>query len=153
MLVENTVRTAKIKIFYAVIIANVIAISMYNSFEHNAAWLEWALWAVVGIIIAIYAGMLILRYNYFFLEHKNNKIFVKYYIAHPFGRKYKAFELPAKSVYRYKIKESLSGLKKDLYLVAQTPKGIFNFPPLSISLLNTKEISSLKYILDGIVTK
>ncbi len=153
MTVENTVRTAKIKVFYAVIIANVIAVSMYNTFEHNASWIESALWAFVGIIIAIYIGMLILRYNYFFLEHENGKISVKYYIAHPFGRKYKAFELPEKSVYAYEIKKSLGGLKKELYLVAKTPKGMFNFPPLSISLLNENEISRLKYILDGIVKK
>lgn len=148
MQVENTLRTAKIKVSYMIMLANIVALSVYNIFEYNKDWVEWIIWSIVILLAVGYLAMLALfKLDFFFLEDKNGKLIFRFYAAHPIARKYKSFELSGKYLMNYRIKKSLGGLKKELYMTAKTPKGVFNFPPMSLSLMNKNETESLKYIL------
>ncbi len=153
MIIQNTDRTAKTKMYYVIFFINVVAFSFYNIFEHNATWIEWLVWGVVALLTLSYITMLYLKLNYFYVEQKGDKLIIRFYTAHPVGRKYKAIELPLRTIVDYDVVTNFFGFKKELYLTAKTPKGVFNFPPLSISLLNKREIEHLEYILKPLVTK
>jgi hypothetical protein len=77
------------------------------------------------------------------MEYLGSKITIRYYTAHPIFRRYKAFELPKSYFYDYKISEKLFGFIKTFQIIVKTPKGRFNYPPLSISLLSKQQIEDL----------
>ncbi len=148
MTIDNTLQTAKTKIFYVVILVNIIALTAYNSFEHNRTWIEMGIWGLIVILGLTYLTMLYLKLNYFFMETKGEKLIIRFYAAHPIGRKYKSIEIPARAVQSFKIvKSGFGGLKKELYITVKTPKGMFNFPPLSITLLKSKDLQDIEYLL------
>ena len=94
--------------------------------------------------------MLLRKSNYFYLEYLGNKVTVRFYTAHPFLRKYRAIEFPKSNFYDYQIKKSLFGFRKMIILTVKTPKGRYNYPPLSIVLLTKEQKAELIRILDEI---
>ena len=145
MKVDNRLITAKLKIMYMIMFLVMTALFIYSYFEH----LENPIYPIlIGIIAAVYIILLIRKSNYFFLEYLGNKIIVRYYTAHPIFRKYKAFEIPRVSFFDYKIKSSLLGFFKSVQFTVKTPKGKFNYPPLSISLLSKQQMVDLIKMLD-----
>ncbi|MCF6367114.1 MAG: hypothetical protein L3J35_13065 [Bacteroidales bacterium] len=102
----------------------------------------------IGIIATVYITLLLRQSNYFFIEYLGNKIIVRYYTAHPIFRKYKSFEIPRAYFFDYKIEDVFFGLKKTVQFTIKTPKGKFNYPPLSISLLSKQQMNDLIKMLD-----
>jgi len=147
MKVDNRLQTAKLKISYTVMLAFLFAISAYYTFEKLTGLMIPII--VIGTVLT-YFILLLRRSNYFFFEYIGNKITVKYYTAHPFLRKYKAFEIPKAYFDGYIIKKKLFGFQKTIQFIVKTPKGKFKYPPLSIVLLSNEQIKDLKKILKEI---
>ncbi len=145
MKVDNRLITAKLKIMYMIMFLVMTALFIYSYFEH----LENPIYPIlIGTIAAVYIILLLRKSNYFFIEYLGNKIIVRYYTAHPIFRKYKAFEIPRASFFDYKINSSLLGFIKSVQFTVKTPKGEFNYPPLSISLLSKQQMGDLIKMLD-----
>jgi len=150
MIIENKFTTAKIKMGYVVTIVVTISISIYHIFEWNRPNTSAALTLVIAALIFLYLTGLIIKLNYLYVNDASNKLTVRYYSAHPFFRKYKAFEIPTSFFYTYRIENSLGGLKKELFLVSKNNKGTFNFPPVSISAFSKHKINTLIKLLDSL---
>lgn len=145
MKVDNRLRTAKLKIMYILMFIVMTALFIYAYFEH----LDNPIYPIsIGIIAVVYIILLLRKSNYFFIEYVGNKIIVRYYTAHPIFRRYKAFEIPRVSFFDYKIKSSLMGFVRSVQFTVKTPKGKFNYPPLSISLLSKQQMQDLIKMLD-----
>ncbi|NOZ35510.1 MAG: hypothetical protein GXO80_09470 [Chlorobi bacterium] len=150
MKVDNRFRTAKLKIYYMLMLALIFSLSIYYYFERQAGY---GYMIAVGIIVFIYLFLLFRKSNYFYLEDQGNKIIIRYYTAHPFLRKYRAFEIPKPYFFDYEIKKHLAGYRKTLQLTIKTPKGKFKYPPQSIVLLTDNQESDLIKILDKLKNK
>lgn len=150
MIVENKFTTAKIKMGYVVTLVVTISISLYHFFEWNRPNTSVFLSLVIAALIFLYLTGLLLKLDYLYVNDASNKLTVRYYSAHPFFRKYKAFEIPVSFFYTYRIESSFGGLKRDLYMVSQNNKGTFNFPPVSISAYNKNKLNTLIKMLDSL---
>ena len=126
----------------------IFSFSAYFYFENERNLFFKLLPVIVGIISLIYLFFLLRKSDYFFLEYIGNKITLRYYTAHPFLRKYKAFEIERSYFYDYKIKKSFFGFFQAVQFTVKTPKGRFNYPPLSISLLTKVQKKELIRILE-----
>lgn len=147
MKVDNRLQTAKLKMGYTVALAVIFSLTCYFLFEIPE---NIAMPIVISVVVLTYIVMLLRKSNYFYLEYIGNKVTVRFYTAHPFLRKYKAFEIPKSSLYDYEIKKKLFGFRQTITLTVKTPKGKFNYPPLSIVLLTPQQKAELKRILDEI---
>jgi hypothetical protein len=144
MSVDNRLETAKLKIYYMLMLGLIFSLSAYYYYEYQAGY---GYLIADGIIALAYLFMLLRKSDYFFLEYKGNKIVVRYYTAHPFLRKYRAFEIPQPYFAGYEIIKSLGGIRKMIQFKIETPKGKFKYPPVSISLLTKKQEAELLNIL------
>jgi hypothetical protein len=151
--IENKLRTAKIKIFYILQLVLIFALGAYYLFEPNEEYVRTAFLIILLIIIVAYFSMLALRLNYFFLQDTGDSLLVRYYSAHPFLRSYKAFKLPANTIKSYRVKSSLFNLKHELVITAESNKGRFVFPSLSLSALSKSERKEVYDILDKCAAK
>lgn len=147
MKVDNLFQTAKLKIYYMLMLGLIFSLSVYYRFERQAGY---GYLIAVGFIVLVYLFLLLRKSDYFFIEYTGNKVIVRYYTAHPFLRKYRAFEIPKAYFYDYEIKKSWGGLIKTVQLSVRTPKGKFKYPPLSISLMTEKQEIELVKILEEI---
>jgi len=147
MKVDNRLNTAKLKIYYMIMLAVIFSFSAYYLFENERNLFFKSMPFIIGILALIYAVLLIRKSNYFYFEYIGNKITIRYYTAHPFLRNYKAIEIQKAYFHDYEIQKSLLGLRKSIQITIKTPKGIFKYPPLSISLLNSDQYKNLISIL------
>jgi hypothetical protein len=143
MIVDNRLATAKLKIFYMIMLGMLFALTAFFIFDKDMIMIY-----PIIVIIAIYLFFVFRRSDYFYLEFAGNKITVRFYTAHPFFRKYKAFEIPKTYFFDYQFKSFLGGYFQTIQFTVKTPKGKFNYPPLSISLLNKEKKESLIKILN-----
>ncbi len=68
-------------------------------------------------------------------------------------RNYNTIEIPLDNLKAFHLRKKLWDLKKELILSISTKYGIADYPPVSISLLNKKEISQIFYVLQKIIDK
>ena len=148
MKVDNRLNTAKLKIIYMIMLGMIFSFSAYYYFENEFNLFFRLLPVLSGITAVVYLFFLLRKSDYFFLEYLGNKVTVRYYTAHPFLRKYRAFEIQKSLFYDYKIKKKLFGFLQAVEFTVKTPKGEFKYPPLSISLLNAEQKRELIRILD-----
>lgn len=145
MKIDNRLQTAKLKIFYMLMLGGIFSFGAYYVFEVRASIFFPT---AVVLLALIYLFFLLRKSDYFYLEYTGNKIIVKYYTAHPFLRKYKAFEIPKAYFDDYVITKKLGSYIKKIQFIVKTPKGKFKYPPLSISLLTKKQEAELIKILE-----
>ena len=153
MKVDNRLNTAKLKIIYMIMLGMIFSLSAYYYFENEYNLFFKLLPVISGIIVLVYLFFLLRKSDYFFLEYIGNKITIRYYTAHPFLRKYKAFEIQKSYFYDYEIKKRLFGFRQTVQFIVKTPKGKFKYPPLSISLLTTEQKTELIRILNELKEK
>jgi hypothetical protein len=151
--IDNKLRTAKIKIFYILQLVLIFALGAYYLFEPNEEYVRTAFLTMLILIVLAYFSMLALRLNYFYLQDTGDSIMVRYYSAHPFLRSYKAFKLPANTIKSYEVKSSIFNLRHEIVIIAESNKGRFVFPSLSLSALNKTEREELYEVLDKYVKK
>jgi len=145
MKIDNRLQTAKLKIYYMLMLGFIFSLSVYYRFERQAGY---GYMIAVLIIVLVYLFLLLRKSDYFFIEFTGNKATVRYYTAHPFLRKYRAFEIPKAYFADYEIKKILGGFRKTVQFTIKTPKGKFKYPPLSISLFTKKQEEELLKILE-----
>ena len=148
MIVDNKFATAKLKLVYMIMLGMLFALGALYFFDRENGMIY-----PIALIIAAYLFFLFRKSNYFFLEFAGNKITVRFYTAHPFFRKYKAFEIPKSYFFDYRFDSQLGGYLQHVQLIVKTPQGKFNYPPLSISLLNKEKKAKLKEVLDELKPK
>ena len=149
--IENTLRTAKIKMLYIALLGlagGLLIYYIWNPDYNNT--IKTAAISIIPVCLLTYGLLLYIKLDYFFLDARTNKMKIKFYTANPFFRRYKAFELPKVAFVDYNIEKSFFGLKKTIILKAKTKKGDVSFPALSISLLSTAKIQRLEQLLKSI---
>lgn len=136
MIIDNRLPTAKLRIVFILLLFTPITLGVYI----YAIYPSFSISLVVLTILLVitYIVLHFLGFYYVFFSDKGNKITIRYYYAHPFLRKFKALEIPKGMLADAIITSSFFKLKHSLHLVQRTRKGDFEYPPISLSLVNKK---------------
>ncbi len=153
MIIENRLRTAKVRMAYLIMFTFIGTMIAYNYIEYSRQYIKDLIFIVICLTISEYLFMLIIKLNYFSINTKGNSITIRYYTAHPLVRKYRFFKIPTVNLSSYTIEKSFLGLKKEIKFVAKKRGKTFNFPPISISGLHRTKIDKLTKLLDDILEK
>ncbi len=138
-MIDNTLRTAKIKMFF-VIIFIMFAFSLVYAFVGDIDNItKTILLSVSFLALSGYVVMHILKLHYFHLNKDRKNITVRFYNSHPFLRNYKQYQIPIVAFAGYEIKKSFSGYKQEIILKIKTKTGIVEYPAISISALTKSE--------------
>jgi hypothetical protein len=108
---------------------------------------QWAI-VVCGvyILLVIYEGFKKLNYIYF--SDEKNVITLRYFSLGYFSSKKNAIEIPKNEFLTYEIRTYFAGGKTNLILHRSVKNKDAKYPPVSLSLLNKKEIQQLTSVLD-----
>ena len=137
MIIDNTLRTSKIKMAFVISFFAFLVTLIYSfatGYQNN-----YVLLGVSLLFLLIYFFLLILKLHYFHLNTNKQKMLIRFYAAHPLFRKFKAFEIQKRNYAGYEIKKSIFGLRNEILFLVKTKKGIVKYPAVSISALNKKE--------------
>ncbi len=144
MIIENTLQTAKYKMAFVLLISFMFLPTLYSmlmpgGMKHNY---------LVGLYGLIpFAGYIFLRtckLYFFYFSDETDKIVIRYYNAHPWIRHYRAIEFKQTQFAGYELVTSRLNLVKELIIHQQTSKGVFKYPPVSLSALPKPTLELLK---------
>ena len=89
--------------------------------------------------------------SFFEMLVTEREVKVNYYSVSSAMRSYNTIEVPLKQLRGYEVKRKLWGLKKELIISMESKYGFADFPPVSITLLNKKELSQIFHVLKKII--
>jgi len=142
ILVDNKLQVAKLRLAYLVSFATGLFFLFFALFSKNTTF-ENTISLIAGIVLLlVFSFMLIIKPEYVFITiEKNNKLIVRNYTAFPLFRKYKAFEVPVKSIHGFELSKSFFSQKKFIRILVKTKNRIGKYPWLSLSAVPTKDIN------------
>ena len=138
MTINNQNRAAWIKLSYYLSIFAYLALTvLLIYFSINNIYL------VLGVISLVFFSIigfsLTLNFNFIIFKETDEKIILRYYPLHPFHEKFKSIEIPRNSLSHFAIKNKVFGLRPELTLYQQTPKGLAKYPSVSLSALSKSD--------------
>ena len=93
-------------------------------------------------------------FQYILFDTGNDKIILRFYPAVKFGRKdYSAIEFHQQNLFDYRIEKSVFGLVNDLILVIRTPRGVADYPPVSMAALKKEEQQKIEQFLKKLLNR
>ncbi|MFW6370337.1 MAG: hypothetical protein ACOC10_03935 [Bacteroidota bacterium] len=158
---ELDIRTTAIKIrlralFITIGVSTlVIIVLLTDLFREPVLGMERGVIVLIIILayLAISVYFYMLNMNYIYYNDDGAKIILRFYSMRPLEQKKRAFEIPKEKFVRYELKKDMGGLREFLILYQQTPKGVFRYPPVSLTALSFSEKSRLLKRLSGLVTR
>ena len=136
MIVDNQHRINRLKkLFYFG--AAVFAVSSLLFF----LWRKDAFgFIAAGVLLAWFLAWQFIDFQYINFALSDEKLTLRYYSIVRFGGKsYQSIEFPVRSFYDYRLESSVFGLVNDLILVTRAPRGIAEYPPVSLAALNREQ--------------
>ncbi len=159
MIIDNQRTIIKLKLrklFYAIAASIIIIILLTtNIIKTEYLGLTKGNWAIIAgalyVLYYIYQSFLDPYYIYF--SDEGEKIILRYYQSSSFNSTKNAIEIPKNQLYKFDIQKKIINQKEILILFQNTPKGIFKYPPVCISALNSNEKEILKETLKKYLQK
>lgn len=109
---------------------------------------------LIAIILAAVVYFILLgmkRPSYFELLVSETHLFINFYAVSVIARNYQSIEIALPLFVDYKIDTRKLKLRKEIIVSQRTKYGIADYPPVSISIVNPKELEQIKYILNKII--
>ncbi len=148
MEISNQKRTKKIKRnFNFVVLAFIIAALYLLWKEENMI----TIYVGIGLVVIV-VFILVINFNYVSFSSANGKISVRYYpVITLFGREYNSIDFQQELLYKYDLKTMF--LFSDLTLTVKTQRGVADYPTVSLTALNRKEIETIRQELETILVR
>lgn len=147
--IKNVIKIRQLKLFATIIVIIPISIAFASDWYSYIFDLNPFFYA--GFFLLIYVGFIAyiekLKYNYIQYADEGEKIVFRYYPLRIFSRKYKAIEIPKFAFIKFETKISFNNKVEEIILFQKTKKGIFQYPPISISALSENDKIRLKQSL------
>ncbi len=114
---------------------------------------SWYIPLIIDSIITIvyFYFFSYIKPSFFEMLVTEREVKVNYYSVSSAMRSYNTIEVPLKQLRGYEVKRKLWGLKKELIISMESKYGYADFPPVSITLLNKKELSQIFHVLKKII--
>jgi hypothetical protein len=144
---SNKSRSANIFILY--IISGVVFAGA--GFYFLATSMNVLLLAIIVLAIAYF--MIFNKLKPFFVELlvTDTELQFNYYSVASTMRSYQSIEFPLEQLAGYELKKSFFGLRKMLTISVTSKYGIADYPPISVTLMNKKELSQIFRVLKEII--
>ncbi|MBN1118650.1 MAG: hypothetical protein JXA77_15675 [Bacteroidales bacterium] len=136
---------------YAAIVIIVLVWGKPSELYFGLSKYNWAL-IITGLYVIYLTIEGLMEYNYIFLSVRKEFIILRYFSLGFFNRKKNSIEIPVKEFSNYEIENGLFGKKKVVLYRSYKDKEA-KYPPVSLSLLSQKEITTLKKILNNYISK
>ncbi len=150
MKLDNAKRAGIIKLIYMLIPLLVVAAIAVIYLVYDLKNL--GLMAIaIGVLLFFFLVMAVFRLNYIIFYAGPNKITILYKTLSPFKSASNSVKIKATEFRSYKLKTSLGGIKKTLYLSLETPSGMAKYPGIGLSSLKKDEIANVTKALDLII--
>lgn len=96
------------------------------------------------VLYALYYSLSYFRdTSYIYFNNNSSKIIIRYYSLRPLSSEQNSLEIQKADLYKAEIEEKLGGLRRYLIIYQRTAKGIAKYAPISISILNKKDVDQL----------
>ncbi len=150
MLFENRKKSAKTKLyfmltlfFYLILIVGSLVFDIFQGYS----------FIIITTILFILAFIIIthLKFYYFSFDIKEGKLIFRFSSLSLVISVNKIIEIPQALFVKFNIKESFFGYKKELFLYQKLKGGVAKYPPISISLLNRKEVNKISKMLNAVL--
>ena len=148
---EEASTLRKTKTFVIIVYAISVALSVI--FIPNRAILLSICGSLSLLFLLFYWFQYTMEYTYFYFSNNSKNLVFKFYSLRNFAGKPQSYEIPKQDFVKYDIVMSFFNKKESLILYQRMTKGIANYPPLSITLLNQKQKTELKRTLFAEVSK
>jgi hypothetical protein len=104
---------------------------------------------VIACIYLVYVIYNHLRgLNYIYYNDEKDKLILRFYSLNPISQMKNSIEIPKQNFKKFEVETSMFGIKEKLILYQNIQKGLFKYPPVSITALKKPEkeelINSLK---------
>jgi|GEM_PF-724420 hypothetical protein len=149
MVVDNkkTVITLQLRKLLLLFLLSVTVVLLFyiDLFNFNQNYLVIAL---ISLYTVYYIWGLVRRYHYFYYSDLSpTKLVFRFYSLAPLSKRQNSIEIRKDEFFKFSIQKRWLGLRKELILYTQTPKGIAKFKPISISLLSKTQVQDLSLAL------
>lgn len=119
-------------------------------FELLANYLKYLVIGAVLLLLIGFVFFLLKRYYYIYYNSDGFKIILRYSSLIPFWEENLSIEIPKKDFIKAELKNNYGGLRKELIIYVESPQGIAQFKPISLSTLKSKDIKNLLENLNSI---
>lgn len=106
--------------------------------------------AATALYILYYLFSYFRDFCYFYINNNSSKIIIRYYSLKPLTSEQNSLEIDKREFQKFEISNSFGGLRKYLIIYQRTAKGIAKYPPISISILNKKDVDKLTRELSSV---
>ena len=145
--IDNKSRSANIFILY--IISGVVFAG--GGFYFLAKGMNVPLLITIVSAIVYFVIFNKLKPNFVELLVTDTELQFNYYSVASTMRNYQSIEFPLEQLAGYELKKSFFGLRKMLTISVTSKYGIADYPPISVTLMNKKELSQIFKVLKEII--
>jgi len=142
---EEATALRNVKNFVA-ITCSVLAVA--TAFLPFGATIMFIIWGV------LFAGFLMffwfqykMNYSYFYFSNNSKNLIFRFYSMRIYSGKPKTIEISKDTFLKYDLVTTFFNKKESLVLYQKTARGIAKYPPISLTLLTTKQKTELKRAL------
>ena len=109
---------------------------------------KYIIWGASFVIFLIFFWFQYkMDYTYFYFSNNGKSLIFKFYSMRIYSGKPKTIEISKSNFLKYDLVTSFFNKKKSLVLYQKTGKGVAKYPPISLTLLRTKQKTELKRAL------
>jgi len=106
------------------------------------------IYSVLSVLFLLYYWFqFMMQYTYFYYSDNSNSLKFRFYSMRLFYGKPRAIEISKANFLKFDLEKSFFNKKESLVLFQKTDKGIFKYPPISLSLLGKRQKTELKRAL------
>jgi len=143
---EEAVALRNVKNF-VLICCSVLAV-ITAAFIPVETMVKFIIWGALFVIFLIFFWFQYkMDYTYFYFSNNGKSLIFKFYSMRIYSGKPKTIEISKTNFMKYDLVMSFFNKKESLVLYQKTTKGIAKYPPISLTLLNTKQKTELKRAL------
>jgi len=150
MKLDNSKRAIKIRLVYMLIPLLILTAGALVYLYFDIKDLRYMVLAFV-LLLLFFLVMAILKFYYIIYYAGPDKIVVRFKSLSPLMSPSNSIQINSVDFANYKIKITLFGIKKMLYLYQQTLSGLAKYPAVGLSALTIKEVNEIKKSLDLIL--
>lgn len=135
--------------FIIYIVSGVVLVGLGFLFLAKSWYTPLIIDSVITIIYFYFFGTI--KPSFFEMLVTEKDVKINYYSVASAMRSYNTIEVPLKQLKGYEVKRKLWGMKKELIISIESKYGIADYPPVSITLLDKKELSQVLHVLQKII--
>jgi len=148
MTIDIRYKTGQFKLAFVSLLALFVGFMIYSVIEGIAESILAFIFSFVFLLT--YFFLLLIKPYYFYYNDDKTKLIIRFYHSHPIFRVFKAYEIPKNIISGYQISKSFLGLRKELKINIEQKNKTGGYPPVSLTLLSSKELKELEKSLKNL---